>query len=226
MKKIAWTAFVGFCVVTLGGCALPEKTRVSTPPATSSSNQSSPVYVQDSAKPENWDQGVIEESAEVILPSAVYVNDRIFEYGRKLDRWKELDTQSLTMNLKEEESEQMVRCFRRLQNVLNGYSELRTKLLQAQKVNVAARVSNEEIFELQKNDIAFLENPCGRLLADSEDKSVGWNQREEGADLNQLETLIDRYATNREYEEVIQVWSKIPEFQLGRGTSQNQNSLR
>ncbi|MCP4339734.1 MAG: hypothetical protein GY799_12795 [Desulfobulbaceae bacterium] len=227
MKKIAWAAFGAFCVVTLGGCALPEKTRVSTPPTTTSPNQSSPVYDQGSSEYgssgqsrylgiEGQQQGVVDESIEVVLPSAVYINDRIFEYGRKLDRWKELDSQSVTMNLKEEETVQMVRCFRNLQNVLNGYSELRTKILQAQKVDVAAKVSNEEVFELQKNDVAFLEGSCGRLLADSEDQSVGWNQREEGADLSQLETLIDRYATNREYEEVIQVWSKIPEAQSGR----------
>ncbi len=119
----------------------------------------------------------------------------------------------------------MVSCFRQLQDVLNGYSELRSKMLQAPEVAVATRISNEEIFELQKNDIAFLENACGRLLADSEDKSVGWNQREEGADLTQLETLIARYATNKEYEEIVQVWSKIPESQRQPSTSLDQNSL-
>jgi tetratricopeptide (TPR) repeat protein len=224
MKKIAWGAFIAFCAVNLSGCALPEKPRISHPP---SSNQSSPVYIQESSDPksleqpgyldiEDQQQGIVEESIEVTLPSTLYINDRIFEYGRKLDRWKELDKKSVTMKLKDEDAAQMVSCFRRLQNVLNGYSELRSKILQAQKVDVATRISNEEIFELQKNDIAFLEDACGRLLADSEDKSVGWNQREEGADLTQLETLIDRYAANREYEEIIQVWLKIPESQLGR----------
>jgi tetratricopeptide (TPR) repeat protein len=227
MKKIAWAALGAFFVVSLGGCAFPEKRRVSSPPSTSSPNQSSSVYIQDSNDPEgmsqvrssdiNDQQQVdVDESIEVVLPSAVYVNDRIFEYGRKLDRWKELDSQSVTMNLKEEETVRMVDCFRRLQSVLNGYSGLRTKLIQAQQVEVAAKISNDEIFELQKNDVDFLESSCGRLLVDSEDKSVGWSQREEGADLNQLETLIDRYATNREYEEIIQVWSKIPTSQGGR----------
>lgn len=228
MKRIAWGVFVIFCAVSLGGCAIPDKPRVGQPTASTSSNQSTPVYIQGSSDSQSLDQPrsldiddlqhdkVVEEGMDVELPSAVYINDRIFEYGRKLDRWKELDSQSVTMQLKDEEAAQMVSCFRRLQNVLNGYSNLRNKLLQAQMVDVATRISNEEIFELQKNDIAFLEDQCGRLLADSKDRSVGWNQREEGADLTQLETLIDRYASNREYEEIIQVWLKIPEFQLGR----------
>lgn len=227
MKKIARTAFVALCVVTLGGCALPEKPRVSSPPSTTSPDQSSPVYVQDGTDPEisgqpgnqakgSQQQGVVEESTEVILPSAVYINDRIFEYGRKLDRWKELDSQSVNMNLKEEDTVQMVGCFRSLQNVLSAYSELRTKMIQAQELAIAAQISDEEIFELQKSDVAFLESSCGRILADSEDKSVGWNQRQEGADLNQVETLIERYAINREYEEIIQVWTKIPDSQISR----------
>ncbi|NOR22781.1 MAG: hypothetical protein GQ542_00035 [Desulforhopalus sp.] len=227
MKKIVWTAVVAFAVASLGGCAISEKPRVSPPPSTSSSSQSSPVYIHDgggsvsSEQSKHLDiddqqQGVAEKSTAVALPTSVYINDRIFEYGRKLDRWKELDIQSVTMNLTDEEAVQMVRCFRRLQNVLNGYSDLRTKILQVENVDVATRITNEEIFELQKSDIDFLEDSCGRLLADSEDQGVGSNQRVEGAELNQFEILIDRYTTNREYEEIIQVWSKIPQSQVAR----------
>lgn len=227
MKKIVWVAFFALCAVNLSSCALPEKPRVYQPPAPASPNSSTPVYVPDSGVPqgstqprylniEDQQQEAGEESKEVVMPSAIYVNDRIFEYGRKLDRWKELDSQSVTMKLKDEDMAQMVSCFRRLQDVLNGYSELRTKMLQAQGGDAATRISNAEIFELQKSDIAFLEDSCNRLLADPEDKSAGWNLREEGADLSQLETLIDRYAANKEYEEIIQVWLKIPEAQIGR----------
>jgi hypothetical protein len=158
----------------------------------------------------------VEENIEENLPSMVYINDRIFEYGRKLERWKELDSRSVKKQLKEAEAAEMVSCFRSLQSVLNGYSELRSKLLQTQKMATAEKISNAGIFELEKNDIAFLESTCGRLLADSADQSAGWNQREEGADLPQLETLIDRHSENREYQEVVQVWQKIPGAQVGR----------
>ena len=107
-------------------------------------------------------QGAAEKSTEVALPTSDYINDRIFEYGRKLDRWKELDVQSVTMKLTDEEAVQMVRCFRRLQNVLNGYSELRSKILQTENVDVVTRITDEEIFELQKSDIDFLENFTNR----------------------------------------------------------------
>ncbi len=229
MKKIVWGAFVVYCAISLSGCALPEKPRISQLPQSTPPEQSSPVYIQEGEtqgpdQPKYLDiedqpqEKVVEErmGVDIELPSAMYINDRIFEYGRKLDRWKELDSQSVNMQMKDEEAAQMVSCFRRLQTVLNGYSDLRNKMLQSQMTDVAIKIGNEEIFELQKNDIAFLEDDCGRLLADSKDKSAGWNQREEGADLTQLETLIDRYAMNKEYEEIIQVWLKIPESQLGR----------
>lgn len=236
MKKFVWSVVTVFCAFALGGCAVPGKTKVS-PPYSSTAPlppQTTMGYPPPSGVPADGGEPktvktvpyldidgepleeVAEQEIEVVLPSMVYINDRIFEYGRKLERWKELDSRSVTMELSEEDTVQMVRCFRRLQNVLNGYSDLRTRMLQEQKVTTANQISNEEIFELQKSDIAFLENNCGRLLADSEDQSVGWNQREEGADLAQLETLIDRYSGNREYEEVVQVWSQVPEFQIGR----------
>lgn len=225
MKKIILSIFIAVIVMSFGGCASPQKVR---PPATPQfSTQSPPGYAQPSAEPQPIQQSVYFDSddrqeditiedIETTLPSMLYINDRIFEYGRKLEQWKELDRQAITVDLDDEDAAQMVRCFRRLQNVLNGYTALHSKMLQAEKTTVAVQLSNNEIFDLQKNDIAFLEDACGRLLADPESQSLGWDQREEGADLAQLETLIDRYAANSEYEEVIQVWTKIPEFQVDR----------
>ncbi len=223
MKKIVWGAFVVFCTVNLSGCAMPEKRIVSHPPSTTTPSQPSPVYIQESTidQPGYLDiedpqiKGDVEKN-EAETVSIQYINDRIFEYGRKLDRWKKLDSQSVNMNLKDEEAVQMVSCFRSLQDVLNSYSELRNKILQSGKADLAAKISKDEIFALQKNDIIFLENSCGSLLADSEDISIDWSQRETGADLSQFETLIARHAANKEYEEIIQVWLNIPQSEIGQ----------
>ncbi|MBU1564682.1 MAG: hypothetical protein KJ630_03525 [Proteobacteria bacterium] len=229
MKKIIWYACVLFCSVTLGACAIPKKTQVQVTPATPSvkksqvvpipetkmAQHSPPIMTLEPFEPEPPE--IIEESIlPDNLPSMTFVNDRIFEYGRKLERWKELDSQSVKRQVNEEEAAEMVSCFRKLQGVLNSYSDLRSKLLQAQKRATAERISNAGIFELEKNDIAFLESSCGRLLADSADKSVGWNQREDLSDLSQIETLIDRHSKNREHQDVVQVWQKIPVGQIGR----------
>lgn len=230
MMKIATRTLVVMCVVSLAGCALPEKTTVQKPlpQQVQVPVQTSPVYSLPQTVPKqviqpsyldisDQEETIIVEEPEVTFQSIAHINDRIFEYGRKLDKWKELDSQSVNVELSEKDATQMVRCFRKLQNVLNGYGELRTRLLQNQKVTHAGQpFSNKEFFELQKTDIAFLEDACGRMLSGAEDESLGWDQREEGADLAQLETLIDRYSANREYEEVIQVWQQIPEFQIGR----------
>lgn len=151
-----------------------------------------------------------------LLPDMQYVKDRIFEYGRKLDRWKELDDKAIVVDLDEEASEEMVRCFRDLQKVLNGYNKIHEALLQQNFMDSGAGISGKEVMILEQRDISFLESSCGQLLKGDDDKGAGWEKRGEEADLPQIETLIERYAGSHEFEEVIQVWKQIPEHQLDR----------
>lgn len=153
---------------------------------------------------------------EVALPDMQYVKDRIFEYGRKLDRWKELDNQAVVMDLDEEASEEMVRCFRDLQKVLTGYNRIHESLLRQDFMDTEETISSSEVRNLEQRDIAFLESSCGRLLKSGDDRGEGWEQRGEQADLPQIETLIERYAGSDEFEEVVQVWQQIPAHQLDR----------
>jgi len=150
------------------------------------------------------------------LPEMQYVKDRIFEYGRKLDRWKELDDQAIVLDLDTEASEEMVRCFRDLQKVLNGYNHIHESLLRQDFMDAADGISSAEVMTLEQRDISFLESSCGRLLKSGDDRGEGWEQRGEQADLPQIETLIERYAGSDEFEEVIQVWQQIPAHQLDR----------
>lgn len=229
MNTVARYSILSLCLAAVGGCAIPDGTKVA-PPAPPTAVYRAPEVVapQDTTtvktviQPRYLDIGpveevpIVEEDIDVVLPTMAYVNDRIFEYGRKLDTWKELDQKSVGAELNEEEAAEMVRCFRRLQTVLNGYSDLRTRMLQAQKISTAESISGAEIFQLQTADIEFLENSCGRLLVEDENVAEGWISLEEGVDLNQLERQIDRYDESREYEEVVQVWLQIPPFQIPR----------
>ncbi len=156
---------------------------------------------------------IIEKS---FTPSMSYINDRIYEYGRKLDRWKALDEQAANMEVDQKKADEMVQCFRDLQQALSGYTQLREELLQQNSMNRNDGVSGERFLELQQRDIQFLESSCGRIVGSPEEKGTGWHEREETADLPQLETLIDRYAENGEYEEVVQVWMQIPDAQKDR----------
>ncbi len=227
MKNTICLACVLFIAVSLGACAVPKKSSVQTPPPAAVPQgkklpgfppaENTPVESRApimTLEPESTD--IIEADIHEGLPSMVFINDRLFEYGRKLERWKELDGQSVQRQVKDSEAAEMVGCFRKLQTVLNGYTDLRSKLLQTERVSTAEKISNAGMAELEKNDIAFLESSCGRLLADSKDQSAGWNQREDPADLSQLETLIDRHGQNREYQVVSEIWQKIPTSQIGR----------
>jgi len=227
MKKIVYYALISGSVLIFAGCSSSGKPRVSMPSPPVPQTQPAPIKVRDIEETKavhqpryleigDNEEVILEDDIESNLPSMVFVNDRIFEYGRKLDRWKKLDEQSAEQELGREETVQMIQCFRELQKIINDYTQLRGKMLQTQKMSTAEEISNSEIFELQKSDVAFLESTCGRLLEGSKDQGIGWSQREEKADLAQLETLIDRYGESREYEEIVQVWMKIPQVQLGR----------
>jgi tetratricopeptide (TPR) repeat protein len=150
------------------------------------------------------------------LPEMQYVKDRIFEYGRKLNRWKELDEKAVVVELDEAASEEMVRCFRDLQKVLSGYNRIQDALLQQDFIESTTMISEQEVMQLEQSDITFLESGCGRLLKSEDDTGAGWAQRDKQADLSQIETLIERYSGSGEFEEVIQVWQQIPDNQLDR----------
>ncbi len=231
MKNIAVSVF---CILIMAGCATNQRKVTSTAPDSTYKVHPVPYPGIDSrsATDDRTSKNVVQPQAisfggndqteidmsqiQGPLPTMNYVNDRIFEYGRKLEHWKEIDRQSAAHELSQQESEKMVNCFVDLQKVLDGYNQLRADMLQLNTSASSIIISSEDVMILQKSDISFLESVCGRLLAPKEDESIDWEQREEGADLSQLETLIERYTGSREYEEVVQVWQQIPEQQIDR----------
>ncbi|WP_419175080.1 tetratricopeptide repeat protein [Desulfosediminicola sp.] len=232
MKKTFYISTIACCMLALTGCVQSQK-RVATPSSgMQGPNMSAPVYTGDGTtdtpgaktvqQPGYLD--IADESGltledvtrEQVLPSMQYVNDRIYQYSSKLEKWKELDSKSMQVDLSQDDTEQMVRCFRKLQGVLNGYTALREDLLQNHNYTGNGGVSGTVIQDLQIQDIEFLESPCGKLLGDSTQNSIGWGQSQDNTGLEQLEALVKRYADNHEYEEVVQVWLQIPENQKDR----------
>jgi tetratricopeptide (TPR) repeat protein len=149
-----------------------------------------------------------------LLPSGKFINDRILEYDKKLTRWKEIDNQSAVLNLNREDTEKMVHCFRDIQKILNGYNHMH-ELIQQINSTSPVTINEEDILELQKNDIAFMEGECNRMLVAPQEKNVGQAKQKSATDLSQMETLIKRHSDGREYEDVVQTWSKIPDAQIG-----------
>lgn len=222
------------CSLFFSACAYDKK-RIIQPGTSSSTQQQAPTISEDLQSktvlepfPVSMKSGqryendvdnlsyVDAATMKPVLPEMQYVKDRIFEYGRKLNRWKELDEQAVVIELDEAASEEMVRCFRDLQKVLNGYNRIQDALLQQDFMDASAMISGEEVMHLGQRDITFLESGCGRLLKSEDDKGAGWARRDKQADLPQIETLIERYSGSEEFEEVIQVWQQIPDNQLDR----------
>lgn len=232
MKRALYISTIACCMLAMAGCGQAPKRVLPTdmtgvpgqPGQTDTvySGQAAGAQADTSKSPlylditDNKDISIDQVTTETVSPSMTYLNDRIFEYGQKLDRWKELDKQSLSVALSQQDTEQMVSCFKKLQSVLNRYTTLQADILQNRSVSGSGEVSSAEMHELQQTDIEFLESPCGRLLSSADDKGAGWAKREEEADLPQIETLIKRYSDNNEFEEVVQVWLQIPPSQVER----------
>ena len=152
-------------------------------------------------------------TTEEILPSMNYVNDRILAYGQKLDRWRQLDKQSGAMTMSQQDTEQMVECFRKLQRVLNGYTSLREKTLQQGIPSQDKKDALTVAQDLQKSDIDFLEGSCGRLLAAPQD---GGGQGPSMSGLADVESAIEEHAADYDYDGIIAAWQKVPPDQVDR----------
>jgi tetratricopeptide (TPR) repeat protein len=159
-------------------------------------------------------QESINTKLRFLLPSGKFINERILEYEKKLARWKEIDNQSAVINLNREDTEKMVHCFRDIQKILNGYNHMHD-LIQQVNSTAPVTINEEDVLEIQKNDINFMEGECNRLLTAPQEKNAGQAKQKAATGLSQLETLIKRHSDSREYEEVVQTWSKISDGQIG-----------
>ncbi|MDR3630859.1 MAG: hypothetical protein P4L42_11025 [Desulfocapsaceae bacterium] len=159
----------------------------------------------------------MDDKVRLLIPSTKFINNRTIEYQKKLDRWKEIDSQAATLNLSREDTEKMARCFGDIQKIMNGYNHMHDLIQQIDTIN-PAMINEGEILELQKADIAFMEGECNRILtaAPQEKSQVQAKppQKPSGS-LAPMEALINQHSDKGEYEEVVQTWSKIPDNQLG-----------
>ena len=141
---------------------------------------------------------------EEVLPSMTYVNERLAEYGKKLDRWRELDRQSAATAVSPEESSELISCFQQLQKVMNGYSTLRANMLDG--MNMAAKTASVATArDLYKTDIDFLESRCGLMLTEKPSAA----KIADGPLQATGDTLLRNYAAGN-YETATQLWQALP----------------
>jgi hypothetical protein len=220
MKNIVYCAVVALGVALLGGCAGPGK-KVSPPVVTNSGPGQKGTSVDQSLSKGNGGPGAVKNNIgmeEIVVvdlqtsyaPTIDYLDQRISAYRSKLDRWRELDNQSAQIALSAQDAQQMVGCFKTLQEVVNGYTALRMKVVQGGGLPSAAGVGDKQFVESQKNDILFLESNCAQLLSGQGEQEFQWSsaaQHPPGS--GQAEILIASYGGARQYEEVIQAWSQM-----------------
>ncbi len=208
------------CVLLLSSCGYNNK-RVLSPAEMDAAKQTSAPKAGAQIVPEqsniegNGKQqfpGFVEEESFVRDPD--YVMGRVFEYRRKLERWQELDNQTMVMELDSESSEEMLHCFRELQKILSGYNRMYESMQRQDFMGSPAQDSVSEMVKLEQSDIIFLESSCGRVLGSTSGSGAGWQQYGTQGTLVKLETLIEQSSEKSDFEEVIQIWQQVPGNQL------------
>ncbi|SHO48921.1 hypothetical protein [Desulfopila aestuarii] len=220
MKKVLYITAVAWCLLMLNGCAegpkrvLPNDATGGLKPGQTDKSTQTGVEGQGTRyldATDGKDLSLAQIAADNVTPPLTYINSRLYDYGKKLDRYKELDQQSLTANLSPEETEQMVNCFKDLRRITDSYTTVQASLLQG-----SGTLSGAEMMALQKSDIEFIESPCGKMLATTDEDGPVFGQRGKATDLSQLETVIERYSANKQYEEIVQTWLQVPAEQVDR----------
>ncbi len=208
------------CVLLFSSCGYNDK-RVLSPAEMDAVKQTRSPKVSTKIAPEQSNNessreqqfsGFSEEDS--FKPDPEYVKGRVSEYGRKLERWQDLDNQTMVVELDTESSEKMLRCFRELQTILNGYNRIHESLQRQDSIGSPAQISTDEMMQLEQMDVAFLESSCGRVLGGGMDSGKGWYQNGTQGSLVQVEILIEQSSRKGEFEEVIQIWQELPEDQL------------
>jgi tetratricopeptide (TPR) repeat protein len=224
MSKLKSFLLLACCTVAMSGCLYNQKKMVD-PAAPVTVNTADgdkpggPVQESDPRRQEIASLGRSDIAAQGggrFTPSVEYVTGRIAEYNKKMERWRERDSQAAVLRIPADESEKMVGCFRDLQKVLNGYNRLHETILQqaampnGTKSGVNGSVSIKEMYELQQSDIAFVDGFCGQAVAIDSTKGSGWLKNNETGTLSPGEAMIAQHAANGEFEELVQVWKMMP----------------
>jgi len=156
---------------------------------------------------------------DLLLPVLTHINDRIFAYEIKLNKWKALETKATALNLEEEQKEKLARCRQQLQAVLDGYNDLHQQLLARNTFTTGDLVRGEALLAMEKQDLQFTESECGAMLVGGE--QVGGllptnedliKQRRQA--VRQARQRQDYQATVTAYEQLEAAGDKTPPYDL------------
>lgn len=215
MKKTVYAAVVALTFIGCTGCApTAQKARIPSPAPletmTPRPPQDVPTFRDTTAVTMENVQAPVPQMTAI---SRDYVDARIAEYSTKLDRWKTLDEKAVDQGSNEQQNQLMVRCFRRLQKVLNGYSDLRAGML---KDDGSVELESSIVSGVQQEDIAFVDGECGVLLANPIEATVDVKEDTVLQGLPAVEATIADYSKRKDYENVLQTWSELSDEQRER----------
>ncbi len=152
----------------------PQASRQTEPPVTirTRSQPARPSAEADDREPAAGRQQMapppLDTGEDLLLPLLTHINDRIFAYEQKLNRWRGIEARTSALNLDGKQREKLTRCRQQIEEVLAAYNGLHQRLLARTAVTTGDLVQGDEILRMQKQDLAFTESDCDAMLAGNE----------------------------------------------------------
>ncbi|WP_456386186.1 hypothetical protein [Desulfolithobacter sp.] len=143
---------------------------------------------------------------DLLMPVLALINDRIYAYEQKLEKWKEFSAQVEKLGL-DSEREKITSCQEQLQGIYVGYNGLHEVLLQEDRVDAARLLAARSLVELEKKDIEFLEGDCPALISGSGRATLKATTL--SRTLKEVRDAIDQAMSGDEYDEVIRLYREF-----------------
>lgn len=101
---------------------------------------------------------------DLLTPALTMSNNRVHTYGQRIKEWQAVEHRAAS--LPREKADKINECKAQLQDILNGYTTLQKRLLQERQADGAQQQVGDSLFQLNQQDIDYLESGCNRLLAE------------------------------------------------------------
>ena len=216
--------FFLFCTLVQSGCVQDKKsvepyrdsTYTTSVAKVRTSNQKSPAVPVSKtntiiAQPSVQQQTSLAEkiSSDTMLPLLTLVDDRIVAYEGKIEQWEKFTTEASTINLDEEQLNNISACQNQLMNILTGYNDLHQQLISESNGKTDGTFI-EEFLVTERQDMSFLESYCQQIVIADQHAAGGWVAGTREMLLEEkIQELYEKMASG-EYQQVIELYTQLP----------------
>ncbi len=216
--------FLLFCTLIHGGCVQDKKSvepyrdstyTTSVARVLSSNPKSSATHLSKTnttiVQPSIQQQVPLSEkiSSDTMLPLLTLVDDRIVAYEGKMEQWEKFAAEASTINLDEEQLDNISACQNQLMSILTGYNNLHQQLINESNGQTDGAFI-EGYLATERQDMSFLESDCQQIVIADQQTAGGWVAGTREMLLEEKIQELNEKMASGEYQQVIELYTQLP----------------